>query len=181
MVLLDPRRQVVEPFRRALNAILLRWIGIYVLAASVVVCPALCGFGVPAEDVVHACLPLFLVGFIAVHLVHRQRAARRDGWRRAFEADAASARLVVLVGGATMAGVAAALLAIFCPLGEPMAAFEALGIWFPLLAPLYAGAIWISIDCSVRRLANSADASDRRLRRYWHDVAAAAHPGGGRR
>ncbi len=167
----DPRRQIAEPFRGALDALVLRWMGVYVLAASVVVCPSFCSVGIHVEHLIHACLPLFLVGFIAVHLIWRHSQPRSDGWRRAFEEDPGDARLTILVGGAAMAGVAAALIAIFCPLGEPMAVAVALGVWFPIMAPLYAGAIWVSIDCSIRRLGRSADTSDHRFRDYWRHVA----------
>jgi hypothetical protein len=162
---------MAEPFRRALDALVLRWVGIYVVAASVVVCPFLCSVGVHEEHLIHACLPVFLAGIIAVHLIWRRPASRQDGWRRAFEEDPRDAGITVLVGGAATAGVAAALIAIFCPLGEPMALAVALGIWFPILAPLYAGAIWVSIDSSIRRLGSSADAADRSVRDYWRHVA----------
>jgi len=167
----DPRRVLREPFRAALDALVLRWAGVCVLAASVVICPALCGAGVHVEHLFHACLPIFLLGFIAVHVIWRHPAPRPDGWQRAFEADPSDARMTILVGGVAMAGVAAALVAIFCPMGEPMALAVALGIWLPILAPLYFGAIWVSIDCSIRRLGSSADASDRRFRDYWRDIA----------
>lgn len=181
MSVLDPRRQVSEPLRRALDALALRWLGIYVLAASVVVCPFLCGVGLHVETLAHACLPIFLLGFIVMHL-HWRRAPvpRDDGWRRAFEADPGTARLTILVGGAAMAGVGAALLAIFCPLGEPMALTVALGIWFPILAPLYGTAIWLAIECSMRRLGREANSADRRFRQYWHDIAGGAPHRSGR-
>lgn len=172
MALEDPRREVVEPLRRALDAIVLRWLGVYVLAATCVVCPFLCGWGLAVEDVVHACLPIFLVGFIGVHLLWRRPTLRHDGWRRAFEAEPGAARLALAVGGVAMAGVLFAMVAIYCPLGERTALAEALGIWFPILAPLYAGAIWVAIDCSVCRLGRSADASDRRFRSYWKHLSA---------
>jgi hypothetical protein len=167
----DPRREMAEPFRRALDALVLRWVGIYLLAASVVVCPFLCGAGIHEEHLIHACLPVFLVGFIAVHLIWRRPAPRHDGWQRAFEEDPRDARLAVGVGLAAIAGLTLALVAIFCPLGDQMALAVALGIWLPILAPLYAGAIWVSIDCSIRRLGSSADSADSSFRDYWRHVA----------
>ena len=101
----DPRRQIAEPLRGALDALVLRWMGVYVLAASVVVCPSFCSVGIHGEDLIHACLPLFLVGFIAVHLIWRHSQSRSDGWRRAFEEDPADARLTILSVGRLMAGV----------------------------------------------------------------------------
>ncbi len=171
MAMEDPRRRIAQPFQAALDALVLRWVGVYLLAASVVVCPALCEAGIPARHVIHACLPLFLLGFIGVHLLWRHPAPRGDGWRRAFEAAPRSARMTILVGGLAMAGVAGAFLTIFCPLGEPMALGEALGIWLPIFAPLYVGAVWVSVDCSIRRLGCSADAAEQQFRQYWHDVA----------
>lgn len=173
----DPRRAMAEPYRRALDALVLRWVGIYALAASVVVCPFLCSVGVHEEHLIHACLPVFLAGFIAVHLLWRRPASRRDGWRRAFEQDPRDARIAILVGGAAIAGVALALTAIFCPLGDEMSLAVSLGIWFPILAPLYAGAIWVSIDCSVRRLGSSADNADHTFRDYWRHLAEGEHRG----
>lgn len=170
MTIPDPRT-ITEPLRRTLDRLLLKWLAIYVLAASAVIGPALCSIDKGAEDLVHAVLPVFLLGFIGFHLLHRRPHVREDGWRRAFEADAGDARVAIGVALAATLGVLAALVAIFCPHGQPMALGVALGIWLPIMGPLYSVAIWLAVDCSVRQLGESADAADRELRLYWRRVS----------
>jgi hypothetical protein len=177
MTLPDPRRMMSAPFRRTLDALLLRWVSIYVLAASVVVGPVLCDFNSQAEDLVHIILPFFLAGFIVFHLFHRRTHVRGDGWQRAFDADPASARFALMVATTAAVGVLAALGAIICPHGEPMALEVALGIWLPIVGPLYACAVWLGVDCSLRQLERSADAADSEFRNYWRRVAERAPTG----
>ena len=170
MTIPDPRT-INAPLRRTLDRLLLKWLGTYVLAASAVIGPVLCDIDNGGEDLVHAALPFFLLGFIAFHLGHRRPHVREDGWRKAFEADAGNARFAVGVAAAATLGVLAALVAIFCPHGDPMELGVALGVWLPIMAPLYAIAIWLAVDCSIRQLGESADAADLALRAYWQRVS----------
>jgi hypothetical protein len=169
---IESQRRIDEPLRRALDAILLRWLGLYVLAGSSAALPLLCQVDHEHMALWRAVLPLFLLGFIAVHLVHRHRAPREDGWDRAAHADPGSARLTLGVGLAGLFAVALSLVAIFCPYESPLEAVALLGIWAPILIPLYAVSAWVAADCARRRLAASADEADRRLREYWQGVAA---------
>jgi hypothetical protein len=169
---IEPQRRIDEPLRRALDAILVRWLGLYVLAGTSAALPLLCRVDHAHMALWRAALPLFLLGFIAVHLVHRHRARRDDGWERAMRADAGTARVALSVGLAGLFAVALALVAIFCPYESPLEAIALLGIWAPILVPLYAVSAWVAIDCARRRLAASADEADRRLREYWQGVAA---------
>ena len=159
-----------EPLRRALDAILLRWLGLYVLAASVIVCPILCGVGLEHMPWWRAALPLFLAGFIAVHLLHRTRAARADAWERAVAADPGSIRLLLLVGFLAITFVGLCLVSIFWPYEDPFEIVIVTAIGAPILVPLYVVSVWVAIDCATRRLARSADDSDRALRDYWRSV-----------
>lgn len=160
------------PLRRALDAILLRWLGLYVLAGTIVVCPLLCGVGVDVMPWWRVTLPLFLAGFIAVHLYHRHRAVRSDGWRRAVEADPGAVRLLFLVGAVALAGMAASFFAIFWPYTDATEVILVASVGAPILVPLYAASVWVAVDCATRRLARSADDADRALRDYWRRVAA---------
>ena len=173
MTLPDPRRALAEPLRRTLDALVLRWLSIYLLAASVVIGPALCDLDPPLQDLTHAVLPVFLVGFIVFHLLHR-RTHRPDGWRRAFEEDPSNARFALTVALAAGVGVLAALIAIFCPHGDPMTLTVALGIWLPIMGPLYGVAFWLGVDCSLTQLGRSADDADRAFRSYWRRVSQSA-------
>lgn len=167
----EPQRRVSEPIRRALDAIILRWLAVYVVAASAAACPVLCAFDERLMPLCRAALPVFLVGFIGVHLVHRRRARRSDGWRRAFEADPGNARMAIIVGACGLAGVALSLASLFCPYESFVHALGIIGIWVPIFAPLYAVAVWVAVDCAGRRLARSADDADRSFRDYWRGVA----------
>ncbi len=169
---METQGRIEEPLRRALDAILLRWLGLYVLAGSSAALPLLCQVDHEHMALWRAALPVFLVGFIAVHLLHRRRAARDDGWERAVRADPGSARLTFGVGLAGLFAVALSLVAIFCPYESPLEAIALLGLWTPILVPLYALSAWVAVDCARRRLAASADEADRRLREYWRGVAA---------
>lgn len=159
------------PVRRALDAILLRWLGLYVLAGSVVACPILCGVGVDHLPWWRAVLPLFLVGFIAVHLRHRQRAVRADGWQRAVTVDPGSVGVLFLVGALTLVCVAVCLASMFWPYDDPIEVMLFTSVGGPILVPLYAISIWVAVDCATRRLARSADDADRAVRDYWRQVA----------
>lgn len=163
--------RMVDPVRRALDAILTRWLGIYVLAASVVVGPLLTGVAAELVPLWRCALPVFLLGFITVHLVHRRQEARSDGWRRACEVDAARVAVLMLVGALAVVLVAACLLAIFWPYEDLVEVVLVGAMAPPILVPLYVVSVWVAVDCATRRLARSADEADRALRDYWRDVA----------
>ena len=167
----DPSAPTRAPVRRALDAILLRWLGLYVLAGTVVACPILCGVGVYHLPWWRAILPLFLIGFIAVHLRHRRRAVRADGWQRAVTVDPGSVRMLLLVGALTLVCVAVCLGSMFWPYDHPVEIMVITTLGGPILIPLYAISIWVAVDSATRRLASSADDADRALRDYWRNVA----------
>jgi len=156
--------------RRALDAILLRWLGLYVLAAVIVVCPVLCGVGVGHMPIWRAALPAFLVGFIGIHLWHRRRAARSDGWRVAASVDRGTVALLALVGLAALVLVPIGFVAIFWPYENPFEVVLVTSMGGPLLVPLWVTATWVALDCATRRLACSADEADQALRDYWRNV-----------
>lgn len=167
----DPEARLRAPIRRALDAILLRWLGLYVLAGVVIVCPVLCGVGVAHMPIWRAALPAFLVGFIGIHLWHRRRAARSDGWRLAASVDRGSIALLALVGLAALVLVAIGFVAIFWPYENPFEVVLVTSMGGPLLVPLWVVATWVALDCATRRLARSADEADRALREYWEHVS----------
>jgi hypothetical protein len=142
-----------------------------VLAAVLIVCPVLCGVGVAHLPVWRAGLPIFLIGFIGVHLWHRRRAVRSDGWRLALSVDAGSVMLLALVGLAAVVAVAVSMVSIFWPYENPFEVVLFTSMGGPILVPLWVVATWVAIDCATRRLARSADEADRALREYWQDLS----------
>jgi hypothetical protein len=116
-------------------------------------------------------LPIFLIGFIGVHLWHRRRAVRSDGWRLAMSVDAGSVMLLALVGLAAVVAVAVSMVSIFWPYENPFEVVLFTSMGGPILVPLWVVATWVAIDCATRRLARSADEADRALREYWQDLS----------
>lgn len=173
----DPQAWASEPLRRALDAVLYRWIALFGLPVVAALAHALNGGAEPLNSLVHVGLPAILIGFIGVHLVGllwRDRGAP-DGWRQAASADHATVVVTRSVGWVALMGAALAMIAPLGTLSDPRAfALEVL-LWFPLLFPLYCLAVWITLECARHRLGRAAEESKRRFQEYWRDVARHGH------
>lgn len=175
----DPRDWVNEPLRRAVDGILYRWIGLFGLTVVGAVAHALGAANPRVDTAVHFGLPLVLVAFIAVHLVGRpwRRRGAADGWERAAEADGGTVVFTRAVGLAVVIGCPLALVAPLASVGDGASFITEVLLWFPLLWPLYALAVWVTLDCARHRLGRAVDESHRRMLAYWHGVADHARGG----
>lgn len=176
----DPQQWVDEPLRRALDGVLYRWLALFCVPVAAAVLHKLSGD--PSVDhLVHVCVPLALAGYIGIHLVGRcfwRCRLPADGWERAVQADRPTVVITRTIGWATLIGAGLAIAAPLGTLAEPRKFLMEVLLWFPLLFPLYALAVWVTIDCARHRLGRGVDRSQHRFQEYWQEVKRAGHPPG---
>ena len=176
----DPRTWAAEPLRRALDAILYRWLALFGLPVAAAMAHAVGASREWVDTLVHVGLGAFLVGFIGVHLVGRlwRRHGAPDGWQQARAADRGTVAVARTIGWVVLLGAALALVAPLGSVSDPRQFGMEVLLWFPILFPMYCLAVWCTIDCARDRLGRAADESRQRFRDYWRDLARKAHPGG---
>jgi hypothetical protein len=176
----DPRTWATEPIRRALDAILYRWLALLGLPVAAAVAHALGASREWVDTLVHVGLGAFLVGFIGVHLLGRlwRRHGAPDGWDQAEAADRGTVTVARSVGWVVLLGAALALAAPLGSLSDPRQFGMEVLLWFPILFPLYCLAVWCTIDCARDRLGRAAEESRQRFLEHWRDVARRGHRGG---
>jgi hypothetical protein len=169
----DPRSWAAEPLRRALDAILYRWIALFGLAVVAAVAHVVGASREWVDTAVHMGLGAFLLGFIGLHLVGRvwRRHGSADGWRQARDADRGTVAVARTVGWVVLVGAAMALVSPLGTLADPKQFGMEILLWFPILFPLYCLAAWCTIDCARDRLGRAAEESRQRFRDYWRDLA----------
>jgi hypothetical protein len=173
---LEPRAWAEEPLRRALDAILYRWLALFGLPVLAAVVHAIAAGRAWLDTLVHVGIGACLVGFIGVHLVGRiwRRHGAPDGWDEARGADRGTVAVAHGIGWVVLVGAALALVAPLGTLADPERFGMEVLLWFPLLFPLYCLAVWCTIDCAHDRLGRAADESRQRLHAYWREVARGA-------
>jgi hypothetical protein len=171
----DPAAWMNEPVRRALDGVLYRWLALFAVSVTAAVGHKLANGG-PADRLVHVGLPMFLVAYIAVHLVGRVWRRRGDpgGWRQARDADRWTELLARSVGWVALFGGALAVIATLGTLGEPRQMLMEILLWTPLMLPLYSLAVWVTLDCAEHRLGRGVEESRRRVDLYWRHIAGRA-------
>lgn len=169
----DPRAWAVEPLRRALDAILYRWIALFGLPVVAAVAHVVGASREWVDTLVHIGLGAFLLGYIGVHLVGKlwRRHGAPDGWQQAQQADRGTVAVARTVGWVVLFGAALALVSPLGSMADPKQFGMEVLLWFPLLFPLYCLAVWCTIDCARDRLGRAAEESRRRFRDYWRDLA----------
>jgi hypothetical protein len=177
---LEPRAWAEEPLRRALDAILYRWLALFGLPVTAAVVHAIGAERAWLDGLVHVGTGAFLAGFISVHLLGRiwRRHGAADGWAEARSADRGTVAVAHGIGWVVLVGAALALIAPLGTLADPKRFGMEVLLWFPILFPLYCLAVWCTIDCARDRLGRAAEESRQRLHDYWRDVAHRAHGGG---
>jgi len=176
----DPEEWVNEPMRRALDGVLYRWLALFCAPVAVAVVHRLNDVGW-IDEALHLGLPAFLVGYIVVHLVGRLFWRGRDssdGWMRAEETDRVSVAVTRTIGWVAVIGTGLAMIATLGTLHEPKELLMEVLVWFMLYFPLYAVAVWVTIDCAHHRLARGVNESRRRIQAYWHELGASGRPRG---
>jgi carbon starvation protein CstA len=173
----DPQQWVNEPLRRALDGVLYRWLALFCVPVAAAAIHKMAASGT-VDGVIHLCIPIFLAGYVGVHLVGRifWRKEPDDGWTRAGQADRATVALTRTIGWVTVVGAGLAIVAPLGTLLEPRQFLMEVLLWFPLLFPLYALAVWVTIDCAQHRLGKGADQSEQRFHEYWRRVSSSGRP-----
>lgn len=173
----DPEHWIREPVRRALDGVLYRWLALFCTPVVAAALHKVAGSG-PVDQAVHAGIPLFLIGYLAVHLAGRVRRNRGSpgGWLTASEVDRGTVALVRTVGLVTIIGAGLAIVAPLGTLAEPRQFLMEILMWFPLLFPAYAAAVWVTIDCAEHRLGRGVDEERRRIQQYWRQVGDSGRP-----
>ena len=171
----DPAAWVNEPVRRALDGVLYRWLALFAASVMAAVAHKIANDG-PIDRLVHIGLPLFLVGYVMVHLAGRLWRRRGDpgGWRQARDVDRGTLLLARSVGWVALFGGALAVIATLGTLGEPRQMLMEILLWTPLMLPLYSLAVWVTLDCAEHRLGRGVEESRRRVDLYWRHVAGRA-------
>ena len=105
----DPQQWVDEPLRRALDGVLYRWLALFCAPVAAAVIHKAVGSD-QINDAVHLCLPVFLTGYIVVHLVGRlfwHGSQPADGWIRASQTDRGTVALTRTIGWVALVGAGA--------------------------------------------------------------------------
>ena len=173
----DPESWVSEPLRRALDGVLYRWLALFCTPVAAAALHKAFGAG-PIDQAVHAGIPLFLIGYIGVHLAGRRRRNRGspDGWLQARQVDHGTVAVARTIGLVTVIGAGLSLVAPLGTLREPRQFLMEVLLWFPLLFPLYAAAVWVTIDCARHRLGRGVEDAQHRIQQYWRQVGDSGRP-----
>lgn len=175
----DPRGAIDAPVRRELQSLVVRGLLLFIVVASLAVCPIVCGLGPDARDAVAMAAPLVLFGYgLAVHARRRllgplAEDQRAFAWTRAGEVDADDALLARLVWAWLPIGLLAALILLVWPhITDPnpalACAWAVLGLPPIVAAWLFASSTWLA--AAQDDLARAERASDALFRSYWANL-----------
>lgn len=176
------QQHVVEPFSRALAAIVTRGTaGFASVVGLVIACAWLSAMRPQLAPLAHLLLPATFVGYALLSALAgaRRRWARpTDAWSRAAAADSREALVATLVVAALPAG---ALLACLASLGPEVMNPAQRAIAITFYAPATLGLWFLAVTTWVGQcetaLARAVVESDRRFRDYWSSLAGGTSPG----